>query len=90
MGKGVSILPTFVENLDIPLFFFKDFIYRQRGREGEKHQCVVAFRMPPTGELTWPATQACALIGNRTGNPLIRRSVVNPLSHTSQGYLFIF
>ena len=51
MGKGVSILPTFVENLDIPLFFFKDFIYRQRGREGEKHQHVVASRVPPTGDL---------------------------------------
>ena len=22
---------------------------------------------------TWPTTQACALTGNRTGNPLIRR-----------------
>ena len=38
--------------------FFKDFIYfifRERGREGEregeKHQCVVASCMPPTGDL---------------------------------------
>ena len=37
--------------------FFKDFIYLflQRGRkgerEGEKHPCVVASQVPPTGEL---------------------------------------
>ena len=39
---------------------------------------------------TWPTTQACALIGNRTGNPLVHRPVLNPLSHTSQGSLFLF
>ena len=33
----------------------------------------------------WPATQACALTGNRIGGPLVRRPVLNPLSHTSQG-----
>ena len=31
------------------------FIFRERGRDGErageKHQCVVAFRVPPTGDL---------------------------------------
>ena len=31
------------------------FIFRERGRElereGEKHQCVVASHMPPTGDL---------------------------------------
>ena len=36
--------------------FFKDFIYLilERGREGErgqKHQCVVANRTPPAGDL---------------------------------------
>ena len=37
--------------------FFKRFylfIFRERGREGEregeKHQCVVAFHVPPTGD----------------------------------------
>ena len=34
---------------------------------------------------TWPATQACALTGNRTGDPLVHRPVLNPPSHTSQG-----
>ena len=27
------------------------FIFRQRGREEEKHQSVVAFHVPPTGDL---------------------------------------
>ena len=34
---------------------------------------------------TWPATQACALTGNRTGDPLVCKPALNPLSHTSQG-----
>ena len=42
------------------------FIFRERGREGEregeKHQCVVASRVAPMG--TWSATQACDLTGN--------------------------
>ena len=43
--------------------------------------------LPPVHPLlgTWPAIQACALTGNRTGDPLVRRPVLNPLSHTSQG-----
>ena len=49
---------------------------------GVKHQCVVAFRVPPTGDLA--ATQTCALAGNQTGGPLVLRSVVDPLSHASQ------
>ena len=36
-------------------FFFKDFIFRERRREGEregeKHQCRVASGTPPTGDL---------------------------------------
>ena len=35
--------------------YFKDFIYllleRWEGREGEKHQCVVASHAPPTRDL---------------------------------------
>ena len=37
---------------------------------------------------TWPATQAWALTGNRTGNLLIHRLELNPLSHTSHGPLY--
>ena len=38
-------------------YFFKDFIHlflesgREGERKGEKHQCVVAFRTPPTRDL---------------------------------------
>ena len=34
---------------------------------------------------TRPATQVCALTGNRTGDPLVCRLVLSPLSHSSQG-----
>ena len=39
--------------IDVSIYFFKDFIYLflERGREGEKHQRVVASHMPPTGDL---------------------------------------
>ena len=50
---------------------------------GEKHQCVVASRGTAPG--TQSATQACALTGNQTGDPLVRRPALSPLSHTSQG-----
>ena len=39
---------------------------------------------------TWPTTQACALPGNRTGNPLVCREALNPLGHTSQGGNHLF
>ena len=78
---------------DIPLLnrtisFFLDFIYifLERGegkeKEGEKHPCVAASHVPPTGGPTRPATQACALTGKGTRNPLIHRPVLNPLSGT--------
>ena len=35
---------------------------------------------------TWPATQACALTGNHTGDPLVRTLELNSLSSTSQGW----
>ena len=39
---------------------------------------------------TWPATQACALTGNRTGDSLVHRPAGSPLSHSSQGSKQIF
>ena len=69
------------------------FIFRQGGREGErqgdKDQCMVAFRTPHTLG-TWPATQACALTGSRTNNTLVLRLALSPLSHTSQGHTWHF
>ena len=63
-------------------------MFRQRGREGErgreKHQCVVAPCVLPTGV---PGLQPrhVTLTGNRTNDLSVLRPVLNPLSHTSQG-----
>ena len=38
---------------------------------------------------TWTATQACALTGIWTNDPLVCRLVLNPLSHTLQGSVMI-
>ena len=36
------------------IHFFKDLFFREQkgGREGEKHQCVVASHTPPAGDLS--------------------------------------
>ena len=71
-------------------FFFLRFylfIFRERGREGEREGNInmwLPLVCPPLG--TRPATQACALTGNQTGDPLVCKPALNPLSHTSQGY----
>ena len=74
-------------------FLFKDFIYlfleKEEGREKERERDINVW-LPVAGPQpgTWPTTQACALTGNRTSDPLVRRPALNPLSHTSQGSLF--
>ena len=82
-------------NLVVYFLFFKDFIYlfidRGEGKEKERERNISVWLplvRPVLG--TWPAPQACALTGNRTSDPLVCRPVLNPLSHTSQGYLFTF
>ena len=52
-------------------------------RETARYVDLLLLASPPLG--TWPATQACALTGNRTGNPLVHRPMLNPLNYTSQG-----
>ena len=71
------------------------FIFRQRGREGErereKHQCVVASHVPPTGDLAH--SPACALCPDWELNqdPFIDlQARTQPLSHTSQGSIDFF
>ena len=77
--------------------FFKDFIYsfldrregKEKGREKERERNInvwLTLVCPLLG--SWPATQACALTGNRSGDTLVLRWVPNPLSHTSQGETF--
>ena len=66
------------------IFFKRFYLLLERGegkeKEGEKHQCVVASHVPPTGDL---AHNPGMCPGNRTGDPLIHR--LSPLSYTSQG-----
>ena len=73
-----------------PFFFFKDFIYfsfRERGRGERERVRNINVWLPLALHLlgTWPATQAGALMGNWTCDPLLRRPELNPLSYTSQG-----
>ena len=66
------------------LFIYLLFLERGEGKlRREKHKCVIASHTPPTGDMA--ATQARALTGARTGDPLVCRRVFNPLSYTSQG-----
>ena len=68
------------------LNFFKYFIYlfSEREREGEKHQCVVASHAPPTGDL------ACnpGMCPEWEANQRPFGSQATPQSHTSQGTIY--
>ena len=67
------------------LFIFRGKVRkggRKRGRETSVSGCFSC--CPLLG--TW----ACALTGNRIGNLLLHRPVLNPLSYTSQGHYFLF
>ena len=68
---------------------FKDFIHlflerrREGDIEGKKHQCVVASRAPPTGDLAWNPGM-CPRLGTNW-QPFGSQAALNPLSYTSQG-----
>ena len=70
--------------------FFKKIIYlfleRGEGREKVRERNINVW-LPLAHPLVkaWLATQACALTGNQTGDPLLSSPVLSPLSHTSQG-----
>ena len=78
------------------MVFFKKilfiYFYREgkRGRKkgGETSMCGCLSHAPPLG--TWPSTQACALTGNRTSNPLVHRPALSPLSYTCHGHYSLF
>ena len=57
-------------------------------REGENHQCVVASHTPSAH---WGPGLQPGMCPDRESNcnPVVRRLVFNPQSHTSQGY-FVF
>ena len=67
------------------------YLFLERGTGGRKrgkHQCVVASCTPPTRAQPLGPSQACALTGNQTHNPLVCRLVLSPLSYTSQDSKF--
>ena len=73
--------------------FFKIYLFlgRGEGREKEKGRIInvwLPLMHPHLG--TWPATQACSLTRNQTSDPLVHRQALNPLSHTSQGYIVFY
>ena len=69
------------KKLDGKVFCFKEFLFifregkggRQRRRETLMCGCL---EHPLLG--TWPATQACALTGNRTSDLSVHKSTLNP------------
>ena len=71
------------------LFFYYLFLDRGEGREKERERnsnVWLPLTCPKLG--IWPATQACALTGNRTDDPMVCRPALNPLSHTRQSHVF--
>ena len=78
---------------------FSLFLERGEGRKKERERSNNAWLPltcfpqwgpgPQPRHVPWlgikPTAQACALTGNWTGNPLVYRPALNPLSHTSQG-----
>ena len=78
------------------LFYFifnKMYLFLERGEGSDKErERNINVWLPLTCPLlgTFPATHACAPTANPTGDPLICRPALNPLSHTSQGKLLSF
>ena len=74
------------------LFFKILFIFRERGRkgerEGEKQQCIVASHMAFTGDLARNPGMCPDWESNR--RPFGLQTGLNPLSHTSHGKIMLF
>ena len=93
LGGGSIFMPSRDTNItrsskSFYFYFLKIFIYlfleRGEGREKDRKRNInvwLPLACPLLG--TWPATQACALTGNRAGDSLVHRLALSPLSHTS-------
>ena len=86
---SINYFPSFIF-----ILFFKRFIYLylDRGEGRKKEERNINVWLPLTRPIlgTRPSTQACSLTENWTSDTLVRRPVLSPLSHTSQGSSFIF
>ena len=74
---------------EIFLFFLKIlFIYfREGGREGEKHHCVVASHTPPTGDLAHKLGMCPDWESNQW--PFGLQASIISLSHTGMKYMLV-
>ena len=54
-------------------------------REKERERSIGCLLNTPNWDSSWPATQACALSGNRTQDLSVCGTMPSPLSHISQG-----
>ena len=82
------MITSFLSFFPPKALFIYLFLERGEGREKERERNIsvwLPLTRPPMG--TWPATQACALTGNRTRDSLVHRPALSPLSHTIQGDL---
>ena len=85
--------PSQIFVLGIVFFFFFKILfilYKGERREKERERNInvwLTLTHPLLG--TWPATQARALTGNRTGDLLVLRPAFSPLSHANQVYFLL-
>ena len=71
--------------ISLQILFIYLLLERGEGRQKERERNINAWLplvCPPLR--TWPTIQACVLTGNRTGDSLARRPMLNPRSYTSQ------
>ena len=74
--------------INLKVFLFSLFVFEERGREEERERSTnvwLPVTCPPPG--TWSSPQACVLTENRTSDPLVRRLVLNRLSHIAAGQI---
>ena len=81
----------FLWTVNVYFFFLRFYLFfreRKGGRKRERNTVWLPLQRPLLG--IWPIIQACALTRNRTGDPLVSRRMLNPLSHTSQGSIYFY
>ena len=92
-----DLIRSLCVNNTCTLLFIHSFIHsfiiylfseRGKGRDKERERNIDRLPLicPQMG--TWPTTHACALTGSQTGDFSVCGLALNPLSHTTQGYLF--
>ena len=83
-GWYCSVWYLFFHDFLFKYIFLNLFLERGEGKERGRKTMISCFSQVPLAG-TEPATQACALTRNWTGNLLVCGTVPNQLSHTGQG-----